>query len=537
VRSGWPFSELGIDPTKDSSAIRRAYAERLKAMDLDSDVEGYAALRNARDVALAYARQDQFDEPLFEHEVEDWADDETDDRMESELDGEVTSSPPAQADQTEARELPEEHRASAEAQQRMLTILFPGEERSEQPLTFEEEQALLACFETLRKDPRLEQIDVLASASDWFAQVIAGALPRSDVIVRPAAQLFGWNRDDEVLAYPAVAAVVARAAALDFVDQVEHPEHRLHRAWRELTKPAAEGSRRGWVPKKKISELLQIARVRHPSLEGHLDWYRVALWQGSLDGNLSANVPIALLVILGIQLVRFCDVESPKRDVESVFTPPVVVEDRLTSAPADIDKFLRGLTDDQLSGEQLRTGNPAMYQALEEDWTAASSERKPFFAFASETGEAMFNRLDHSWDTASYDLLSEKLKTTIEIAQDLPASDCAALLSGTEPLKLSSNHQMMQLKIQAMAILELDPRKEFGGQRGTMFTYRIPPNVVEEGIEIAGLSSAVFRQGLDLDPDEPVPAELACKARLSIRKAILNQPPEDALKILRDMEN
>lgn len=47
------WATLDIDPTTDRSAIRKAYAARLKAMDVDADPAGFAALRAARDAALA----------------------------------------------------------------------------------------------------------------------------------------------------------------------------------------------------------------------------------------------------------------------------------------------------------------------------------------------------------------------------------------------------------------------------------------------------------------------------------------------------
>lgn len=43
---------LGIARTPEVAAIRRAYADRLRAMDVDRDVDGYARLREARDAAL-----------------------------------------------------------------------------------------------------------------------------------------------------------------------------------------------------------------------------------------------------------------------------------------------------------------------------------------------------------------------------------------------------------------------------------------------------------------------------------------------------
>ncbi|MFY8195166.1 MAG: hypothetical protein ACOVKV_08810, partial [Novosphingobium sp.] len=50
------WTVLGMTKTPDAGAIRRAYAERLKAMDVDRDVDGYARLREARDAALRWAR-------------------------------------------------------------------------------------------------------------------------------------------------------------------------------------------------------------------------------------------------------------------------------------------------------------------------------------------------------------------------------------------------------------------------------------------------------------------------------------------------
>lgn len=53
--SAWPWSVLQIGETSDKSAIRRAYATRLKALDVDREMDTYAALRTARDRALALA--------------------------------------------------------------------------------------------------------------------------------------------------------------------------------------------------------------------------------------------------------------------------------------------------------------------------------------------------------------------------------------------------------------------------------------------------------------------------------------------------
>ena len=49
------WTTLGIEPTKDVSAIKRAYAEKAKTCHPEEDPEGFLKLRNAYRAALDYA--------------------------------------------------------------------------------------------------------------------------------------------------------------------------------------------------------------------------------------------------------------------------------------------------------------------------------------------------------------------------------------------------------------------------------------------------------------------------------------------------
>ncbi|MBC9881421.1 hypothetical protein G8O24_29275 [Bradyrhizobium sp. INPA01-394B] len=47
------WDELGIGPCDDPKAVRRAYAARLKKLDIDQDPAAFARLREALEWALA----------------------------------------------------------------------------------------------------------------------------------------------------------------------------------------------------------------------------------------------------------------------------------------------------------------------------------------------------------------------------------------------------------------------------------------------------------------------------------------------------
>ncbi len=53
MSANWPWVELGLDaPAETERAVRRAYASRLRAIDLETDIAGFEALRMAYQVAL-----------------------------------------------------------------------------------------------------------------------------------------------------------------------------------------------------------------------------------------------------------------------------------------------------------------------------------------------------------------------------------------------------------------------------------------------------------------------------------------------------
>ena len=75
------WSILGLEPTKEVSAIRRAYAQQSRTCHPEEDPEGFLRLREAYQATLAYAENDA---PAFEFPEEADADEELPDEEEFE---------------------------------------------------------------------------------------------------------------------------------------------------------------------------------------------------------------------------------------------------------------------------------------------------------------------------------------------------------------------------------------------------------------------------------------------------------------------
>ena len=528
----WAFKHLGLAPTAGASEIRRAYARLLKAMDIDADVDGYTRLRNARDVALArasgaFAEYDEGSSDALDVAAP-----------------EPVADPPAAPVEIQPVETPdpvepEPVNEIAAAQQRLIAILFPGGEQMYH-LRPDEAAEAQRCFDILKTDPRLDQIDVLASAGDWFAQVVGQSIPRSDPLVRPVTAYFGWNRGEQVGVSPAVAAVIDRANALDWRDRLRQRSHRLHRAWKEMTKPADESSGRGWVSGKRIRELLNEVRTRHPSLEGDMDWYRVSLWEnrGSSAGGSEAGWRyVVFAVILIIQIARFASstnstpTDPQATPVDSVFTAPSI------DPETDITEALKGVTGGSVDAAQLRAENPKLYELVRSDWDELRPDQNGSYTFMRSERTLFADLVERGWASAPYDVLRHAMETDLKIARTLPTPDCASFLVGQLSAdRLGEAQVNLRRAVDGELLLAADPAKVTGPPPAATFHYTIPGSVIRAAIKRSGLVESQFRAGIKYEPPPGVQSETQCRARLALREAILAQPKTSGLAIMRDMQ-
>ncbi|GHD01851.1 hypothetical protein [Novosphingobium pokkalii] len=259
LRGAW--RRLGIEPTTDQGAIRRAYADALRAMDVDADVAGFAALRDARDTVLAWARQQPkdaareapepespaapADEPAFVPGTWPHAAPRLDLPGSAEGAGVVAGEDhghdalvpapvfvpaqgPADAQfvmaqptlgpaQLPAGELPVEAAAVAAARRdapradhalHALLLDGPGTEFG---LAEAERARAAALIDELVAQADAGGVDLWARTEEWLAETLARAWPRSAPLLDGVARTFGWtDRPATTGDSPAVAFLIPR---------------------------------------------------------------------------------------------------------------------------------------------------------------------------------------------------------------------------------------------------------------------------------------------------------------------------------------
>lgn len=322
------WATLDCDPTSDRGAIRRAYAARLKAMDVDADPDAFEALRDARDAALARVA-----DPVADVDVA--AVDLPDAPLAPMTEFTLEQEPEPEAEVDALAEAMNAHFHALEA------LLFPGHDAA---LTAEELAEIDRHGRALLADPRLENLDFVTGAERWFAETLAASIPRSDPLLEPAAAVFGWieRRNDYALSAEAHA-IVERIGATRFAHLVSQPDHRFHKAWQRLS-GERDASFKWFNHDPRTGELLQVIRERYPAAEQWLDPDRVAQCRTPPKDNprISLRVWIALILIVVAARIGMSWWSQPSREPDANYIAQTLTGRDL----AELQKINSGLAVD-----------------------------------------------------------------------------------------------------------------------------------------------------------------------------------------------
>lgn len=366
--SAQAWAVLGIAPTADKAAIRRAYAEKLKAMDVDRDVEGYTALRAARDAALAQARTPEA--VPTEGELA-----QTDDGVRfdggpigASWDVQDDVPAPAIAARTTAEPQPEDPQELSPPAV-LYDLLFPKGEYSAEGFAYEEWQSALDAVNAIADDAHASAVDRQRAIEEWLAHQLATAWPRSAYLVDPAAARFHWaDSAGQLTEIPAVRFLNARLRGMRFLERVSQADSPLHKAWVELSREGPKSAlSRFRARRADVTALLAGIRENYPKVESHLDPVRVASWEapGWNWGDVYPVIWVGFVVLA--MLAKFGAFDA--RPDYSPYAPPPpavnVVDRKLEAeAQAQIDEFIIDLFGSKDAQVQLVTLAPDLYRAL-----------------------------------------------------------------------------------------------------------------------------------------------------------------------------
>jgi len=563
VSLGGPaWRTLGIEPTDDTRAIRRAYAAKLKAIDVDRDPQAFIALREAFEQAQNEARWMQYDEAEEEEaeaaeaaadqpeqalsEPEEYPD-EWDDEPGLEIDfdawerdplaAEIAFAPPAP--NPWGPPTPEDYDDHARA----LAGLLLGEHAEQWPSP-EETEAMLAHWQRITRDPRMQEMSFYADAENWFADLIARAVPFSDPLVAPVADHFGWMRAaGEISQSPAIAYVVRRRQSLDFFDAVRVPSHPLNAAWRELTRPATEHSRRGWTSGKKVRELLATVRTHYPELEANFDSYRVALWEPTTEKR-GWSWSGALIVWFLIAALHFatsqCKEQNRFAPIPGIEAPAIT--ETLSNERADIDRSLQVLYERDLDIAMIEKQNPELYVALMTYWKAAFLRKDNWVAFTNGMIPLLNARFRAGLANAPLPLLRDYHRLALDRALTLRAvntESCANYFAGKDydgsklPKTMAERNRAIMAKV-LLATREGPDGKATPSPQpsaGETRTFSVPGFIMEKAAARAGMTREQLGQAMRYEGSNAQ----QCNGRIAFLQTVLAEPDDKVGKLLRTL--
>ncbi|MBL8649709.1 MAG: hypothetical protein JNL35_04825 [Sphingopyxis sp.] len=297
-----PWSSLGIDPTSDERAIKRAYAKKLKEIDVEAEPAKFIALRARLEEALWQAQ--------WVRDVED-ADDEAEEAADS---GTAWEDAPGDAGIIEAvvpgapREpAPLAAKPQAHANPWGVPEVDPVEARFAAIEALLEkggagrDAALDRELRALWAEPALETVDAAEDAERRLAHLALDHGVAAAFLLRLASWHYGWARRAQLVAtdWP-VREVGQRAAAENWIARVEKGEvpGQAQMVIGELREPPSGRWWTDYFPKRRIAAFLTELRRRFPEGEYRFDEDVVAAWD-AIDNPAFSWSSLFLLIPLG----------------------------------------------------------------------------------------------------------------------------------------------------------------------------------------------------------------------------------------------
>lgn len=286
--SASPWATLGIGPTADQLAIRRAYSRRLKVIDPEENPAAFHALREAYDWARAYAGRVGDGAPAPMAEAPQPADT-ADVAADTAAAAPVASAAPEQAGPERDSEKPQ-WIDDIEAIQTLIDGTATREE------IYDEVQART---ERLLTSPEMLSVNHAGAIERWTAETILGGIPRTNGMLGPAVDHFRWaERAERWDCPPAILQVLQRRDDARYLGHLHETDDPMVRAFRLLQRPDIDPAPRD---SRLVAQFLAIVRLQHPSVQADLSPEAIRKWDACEEKRRSGFFP-RLLRLAGLGL-------------------------------------------------------------------------------------------------------------------------------------------------------------------------------------------------------------------------------------------
>ena len=271
--SGGIWAVLEVERTTDGRAIRAAYARKLRTIDAEAEPQAFIALRAAYEQALHYAAHAQ---PTAAAEAPPEAE-------------------PAMAD---AHDAP--HRDDARWEVAEPEPAAPPPPPAERPSWVEDIEAINALvggndsreaifapitthINAILSHPAMLEIDHAAQVENWAAHTILNGMPRTNALLNPCIEAFGWwERATEYNCPPAIGQIIQRHIDNQALIKLREANSVYSQALQMLCDPANR-PRQSQLPA--IEVLLNRIRADHPTLILELNPQSLERWEAMIERN------------------------------------------------------------------------------------------------------------------------------------------------------------------------------------------------------------------------------------------------------------
>lgn len=324
-----PWSSLGIDPTGDERAIKRAYAKKLKEIDVEAEAAKFIALRQQFEQAQREARW------IGADAAEDWDDgddrdeeaDAADETAETEAaETEAAVSGPMDADLWALGEVggaaftapvvPLPERANPWRQGRdRVAAHFADLEAALCSADAGRERAIDRAVRALWAEPALETVDAAEDVEQRLAHIALNHGAAAAYLLRLASWHYGWARRAQQVGtgWP-ISEAGRRAAAENWFQNIGEGRiaGQAKQVIGDLEQPPSGHWHRDFFAKRRITRFLDDLRRDHPEGEYRFDPDIVRAWERVRNPGISLGSLFGLVVLGAIAaiIVSWIDLDA-----------------------------------------------------------------------------------------------------------------------------------------------------------------------------------------------------------------------------------